>query len=290
MLLLYLDGHVEVKIETMISIQEYFFNKETHQLVLQETLVDKFFEEIPKRFENRKIFDEKFFFDLTEYFEKQFGIHLKYEQDDIKVLEGRFDRPNILVLILPKKLSYRNKITNSDFINVIFHELTHLLTDDAIKSNLVSINKSASGRIIDKLYPPEPSVYFDDTDQSKIEQFLKYYLQPKEVANWAFTIAFSMYLKYNKSETTQSKIDSNYKVIKLSNKDEFNTYYHSLKDVAFQLLFQIQYFITKIKNSHNRKLFYNDFLRLVKLIDKYRSRFYKYCKRKFDATELTNLT
>ena len=77
MLLLYLDGHVEVKIETMISIQEYFFNKETHQLVLQETLVDKFFEEIPKRFENRKIFDEKFFFDLTEYFEKQFGIHLK---------------------------------------------------------------------------------------------------------------------------------------------------------------------------------------------------------------------
>ena len=154
---------------------------------------------------------------------------------------------------------------------------------------MVSINQSASGRIIDKLYPLEMSVYFDDKDQSKIEQFLKYYLQPREVTNWAFTIAFSIYLKYNKSETTQSKIDSNYKIIKSSNKSEFDAYYYSLKDIGFQLLFQIQYFITKIKNSRNKKLFYNDFLRLVKLIDKYRSRFYKYCKRKFDATELTNL-
>jgi len=260
-------------------------------LILQETLVDKFFEEIPKRFENRKIFDENFFFDLTEYFERQFNIHLQYEQDEVKVLEGRFDRPNTLVLILPKDLAYRNKITNNDFINVIFHELTHLLTDNAIKSNLVKIKKSTSGRIVDEIYPPlKDSVYFDDIDQSKIKQFLKYYLQPKEMANWAFIIAFSMYLKYDKLETTQSKIDNNYEVIRANDKDKFDAYYYLLRDVGFQTLFQIQYFITKVKSSKDRKLFYNDFLRFVKLIDKYRSRFYKYCKKKFEATELTNLT
>jgi len=275
----------------MISIQEYFFDRETQQLILQETLVDKFFEEIPKRFENRKIFDENFFFDLTEYFERQFNIHLQYEQDEVKVLEGRFDRPNTLVLILPKDLAYRNKITNNDFINVIFHELTHLLTDNAIKSNLVKIKKSTSGRIVDEIYPPlKDSVYFDDIDQSKIKQFLKYYLQPKEMANWAFIIAFSMYLKYDKLETTQSKIDNNYEVIRANDKDKFDAYYYLLRDVGFQTLFQIQYFITKVKSSKDRKLFYNDFLRFVKLIDKYRSRFYKYCKKKFEATELTNLT
>lgn len=279
-----------IELKNIISIQEYFFDRETQQLILQETLVDRFFEEIPKRFENRRIFDEKFFFDLTDYFEKQFNIHLQYEQDDIKVLEGRFDRPNILVLVLPKNLTYRNKITNNDFINVIFHELTHLLTDNVIKLNLVKTKKSASGRIVDEIYPPsKDSVYFDDTDQSKIKQFLKYYLQPREMPNWAFTIAFSMYLKYDKSETTQSKIDNNYRIIRANNKDELKAYYYLLRDVSFQTLFQIQYFITKVKNAKDRKMFYNDFLRFVKLIDKYRSRFYKYCKKKFEATELTNL-
>jgi hypothetical protein len=271
----------------VISIQEYLFDRFTNQLILQETLIDRFFEEFPKKFENQIIFDENFFLELSNYFKTKFGIKLEYEQDDIKRLDGRFDRPNIIVIVFPKNLIYWNKITDKDFLNVIFHEFTHFIVDESIRPKLVELKKSGkSGKIIDNYHLPlTTNIYFDDTDQSRIEQFLKYYLQPRERANWAFSIAFEMYLKYKHDRSTKELVDENYKVIhnylkdQVKNKYEFDNYYYQLNDIKIKVLFEIQYFITRVKSVKERKLFYNDFLRFVKLIDKYRDRFYKYCDR-----------
>lgn len=271
----------------VISIQEYLFDRFTNQLILQETLIDRFFEEFPKKFENQIIFDENFFLELSNYFKTKFGIKLEYEQDDIKRLDGRFDRPNIIVIVFPKNLIYWNKITDKDFLNVIFHEFTHFIVDESIRPKLVELKKSGkSGKIIDNYHLPlTTNIYFDDTDQSRIEQFLKYYLQPRERANWAFSIAFEMYLKYKHDRSTKELVDENYKVIhnylkdQVKNKYEFDNYYYQLNDIKIKVLFEIQYFITRVKSAKERKLFYNDFLGFVKLIDKYRDRFYKYCDR-----------
>lgn len=280
-----------------ISICEYLFDRFTNQLVLYETLVEKFFKEIPKKFENQMVFDEKFFSELSDYFETRLGIKLEYEQDDIKVLDGRFDRPNIIVLIFPKNLIYRDKITDKDFLNVIFHEFTHFIVDESIRPKLVKLEESGkSKKIIDTYYlPVSTDVHFNDTDQNKIENFLRYYLQPRERANWAFSIAFGMYLKYKRGKSTKELIEKNYKIIheylkdQIKNKYEFDNHYYQLKDSKLKVLFEIQYFITRVKSSKERRFFYNDFLRMQKLIDKYRDRFYQYCERHDDNLKFIRL-
>jgi hypothetical protein len=269
-----------------MSICKYSIDRLTNHLILQETLVEKFFEEIPKKFKNQSIFDEKFFFELTNHFETKLGIRLEYEQDDIKKLDGRFDRPNTIVIVFPKNLIYRNKITDKDFLNVIFHEFTHFLVDEVTRPKLSKLKDSKINKnIIDNYYLPiSTNVYFEDTDQNKIDKFLRYYLQPRERSNWAFSIAFEMYLKFNRQRSTKDLIDENYKVIhdylkdQINNKYNFDNHYYRLSN-NLKVLFEIQYFITRVKSSKERRFFYDDFLRMQKLIDKYRDRFYQYCER-----------
>ena len=97
-----------------------------------DTIVKKYSENANKFLENiyllnkfidleiNDVFDEKFFLELSYYFETRMGVHLEYEQDNVKVLDGRFDRPDTIVLVFPKNLVYRNKITDKDFMNVLF--------------------------------------------------------------------------------------------------------------------------------------------------------------------------
>ena len=292
-----MDQRGLIKKNMTISLCKHLFDRVTNQLVLHETLVDKFFEELPKKFENQDVFDEKFFLELSYYFETRMGVHLEYEQDNVKVLDGRFDRPDTIVLVFPKNLVYRNKITDKDFMNVLFHELTHFLIDEQFRPRLTEIKQSGKRRnIIDAFQlPPLADVHFESSDQTKIVKFLRYYLQPRERSNWAFSIAFSMYLKYKINETTKSLVDKNSEIIRDYNlnpsdkKYEFDSHYYVLKEIGLRVLFEIQYFITKVKSSSERKTFYNDFLRLVKLIDKYRSRFYTYCKRYDENVQFSNL-
>jgi hypothetical protein len=278
----------------VISICEHFFDRLTNQLILCETLVEKFFDEIPKKFKGKLIFDDEFFFDLVDYFKTRLGIRLEYEQDDIKVLEGRFDKPNIIVLIFPKNLVYRDKISNKDFLNVIFHEFTHFIVDKSIRPKLVELKESQKSKKIINTYhlPPTSNIYFEDNDQTKIYNFLRYYLQPKERPNWAFSIAFEIYLRYKYEKTTSDLINENYKIIhkylkdEVKNKYDFDNYYYQLNDDKLKVLFEIQYFITKVTSGKERRFFYNDFLRMQKLIEKYRKRFYQYCERYDDNLKI----
>ena len=268
----------------MLSLYEYLFDKTTGCLIFQETIVDKVLDDVADMFHSRKVFDEQFLFDLKEYLEKritnpQVKISFTYNKKALTV-GGEFNLPNTILLIFPLNKSIQERITEKEILYVLFHELSHFFSNMSIHEKLVKLKLPETHSLVAKLAsPPDTSVEFENESQEKIIQFLKYRLQLKERPNQAFSIAFEIFENFNIDVTTQDICEKNLAAIKKNNNYIRDKRFLELKTERLQDLFQIQYFITQIQDKKLRKQFFNDYLRLKILIDKYRRRFYKYCQR-----------
>lgn len=253
----------------MLSINILF---ENNTLVIQETLIDNLFNYIDVDIIKNEI-GVNDFIKLKQEFKNTFHINIEFrlnEDSNDKTVNGKFIRPNTIILYLPVKESDRIKIKNSEIINVFLHEFSHFITDNKLPE-LVKIKTKKSNFKYNKLLPPPVNnVIFEEDDIEKIKYYLDYIFQLSEMPNFALSIALSILDFYHTKDTKQIFVD-NKNIIEQNNNQVRDEYYWFLKG-NIKLLFQVQYFVSKMKS----KFYIQRLIKFRDLIEKYRRRMLNY--------------
>jgi len=255
----------------MISIHELFENGE---LILQETLIDSIFKYIDYGGLEDKISDDGLL-KLQQDLGTQFEVDLRYIQNQdpaYKIVTGKFIKPNIIIITLPNHKSDILKIKSKDLVNVFLHEFTHMLTYKKIPK-LVTVNDKSFKKTL--IPPPFDTINFEDS-KDKIKPLLDYIFQLREMPNFAFSIGFDL-INYTKL-TTEELYQKNRFIIKQEKEYnqifERNQYYYNLS-LNLKTFFELQYFTNKYhKLEYSRK-----FIKMRKMIEKYRRRLKIYTRR-----------
>lgn len=241
---------------------------DNNNLVLQETLIDSIFKYLDQNDFNSVISPDGLF-NLKKEFEGLTHVKIEFHNhtdSSIKIVHGQYERPNIIHIYIPKKKEDLLNLTDKDIISVFLHEFSHLITDKNIPQVVYIKNEPRDTKLIP---PPVENVNFVDSEE-KIEKFLDYVFQIREMPNFALSFSFEL-VEYKRTLNVDSIFDQNKKHFQL-NSDDIR-YYLNLPE-NLKLLFQVQYFTNKVKKfNYLRKL-----MKLKKLIEKYRRRLLEYLK------------
>ena len=233
----------------MISLSNYF---ENDKLILQETLVDNIFDLIDTNTLDSQI-NTSGIVQLKQKLENYTHVKLEFWKNQNNQVDGDFERPNIINIYLHSNATY------GDVLQVFLHEFSHFVTDHKLPI-LVKFKKPSFGNVL----------FTDNKDN--IRNFLDYIFQLRELPNFALSFAFDIFLYYQK-DNTNSIIKKNKNIIDNHNsRDQEFTYYFMSLSKDIKLLFQIQYFIKIVKKSE----YLRKFIRMKKLIEKYRRRIKQY--------------
>ena len=121
----------------MLSIIGALQDPCTGYVILQETLIDRFFEEIGSAF-NRANFDDDFFLDFKDFLLTKYGVALEIILDKKQnTVDGGFIRsPKTILIYLPADIE-KQKVISAENVNyVVFHEFSHLIVDERIQKQL----------------------------------------------------------------------------------------------------------------------------------------------------------
>ena len=177
----------------MISIIEMF---EDNMISLQEILVDHVFKDLSQILTSDKITLEDFY-ELERILKSQHNIILDLKRSPDNMLHGEYERPNKIVLYIPKS----DNISNKEVVNLILHEFSHYLTDHKLPK-LIHVKLANKNQIIPNILPPKNNVVFEEEDKSKIKKYIDYVLSIRERPNFAFSISLSM-RDYNQPDIYQ---------------------------------------------------------------------------------------
>lgn len=251
-------------------------NELVEQSLILETLPDRL----------KEIFKKDFIYNLNQFeeiqnrlyeIEKELNVEVIMKREKISKIsahiESTYDQSrHIIHMSFPMNFQIENKEQLEDFINTIFHEISHIITNKKIPEFLNKKTKEGLQKYNTLDYKP-CDYDLNALIPEEMKNFLDYIFQIRELPNFAFSIAYSNMYKEHHSFNIQQLYDQNNKIInsfyidKKLSIQSYNNWIDYLKGDT-KILFKIQVAVFFLKTREYK----NKLNSLLKLIIKYENK------------------
>jgi len=246
----------------MLSLDKLF---QINTEIIQETLIEKLFDNIEKKILHGKNSEEETLNILKEFVTKNNITGLTVVRENYKNPSGiYFYDTNCIILYIPND---KQKYTISELINIVLHETAHAIIEKKNKIIQELIKQKIKFKdptdISNILHVKEPPI---------IRKYLEYYCQPSEENTVPFTFAYTIFHEYPHDKDIIRKLFNAtcYSYFKFEEKsqnfslEDFKTYFQWIsrqsKDlhtfIEFSIMIEKSYMLDKdFFNKIQHKLF-----------------------------------
>lgn len=233
-------------------INSYYPPSEQQNIPIYETLVDKFLNILDQDLIYHDSKQDQILNKIEEFCERN-NLRIRIQQSNILSAQLRND---IIDIQMPPNTS------NKELVYIILHELSHYIT-----------NKSSSNKLLKFIKEPQKNNVDINNKDSLIHE-LDYFLNPSELANWAFTLSLYVYEFSNKTPS-QLYEEINLNSSGLKNPQD-SSYYASMPN-QLRVLYHLIFYVNKLKSlgERSQKEYRRRLIQFIKLLDKYVKRLRK---------------